>query len=185
MLIDITQEVFSGKVYPGDTPPRRKLVSSLEEGAACSVTDFSMCAHNGTHLDAPAHFIRGGKTIEQMDLTRCVGRCAVRDFAGEVKESDVADIAAERLLLRGACSLTAGAARLLAGCCRLIGVEGQSVGDEQVHRILLGAEVAVLEGLVLRDALPGEYILIALPIKLGGSDGAPVRALLWKEGEVF
>ena len=184
-MIDITQEIFSGCVYPGDTKPTFRRASSLEAGDACTLTDFSMCAHNGTHLDAPAHFIRGGKTIEQMDLTRCAGRCAVRDFAGEVKESDVADIAAERLLLRGACSLTAGAARLLAGRCRLVGVEGQSVGDEQVHRILLGAEVAVLEGLVLRDALPGEYILIALPIKLGGSDGAPVRALLGKEGEVL
>lgn len=160
-MIDITQEIFSGCVYPGDTKPTFRRALSLDAGDACTLTDFSM------------------------DLTRCAGRCAVRDFAGEVKEADVADIAAERLLLRGACSLSAGAARLLAGRCRLIGVEGQSVGDEQVHRILLGAEVAVLEGLVLRDALPGEYILIALPIKLGGSDGAPVRALLWKEGEVL
>ncbi len=89
-MIDITQEIFSGCVYPGDTKPTFRRASSLEAGDACTLTDFSMCAHNGTHLDAPAHFIRGGKTIEQMDLTRCAGRCAVRDFAGEVKESDVA-----------------------------------------------------------------------------------------------
>ena len=181
-MIDITQEVFSGAVYPGDTPPTYRRVTSLEKGDGCTLTDISMCAHNGTHIDAPAHFIRGSKTVEEIDLSRCVGRCLVRDFAGEVRAEDVQGVAAERLLLRGACTLTEGAARVLAARCRLVGVEAQSVGGEEVHRILLGAEVAVLEGLDLRGAPAGEYILCALPVKLGGSDGAPVRAVLF-EGE--
>ena len=182
-MIDITQEVFSGAVYPGDTLPAFRRVCSLESGDDCSLTDFSMCAHNGTHMDAPSHFLRGGKSVEAIDLSRYIGRCSVYEFAGPIRAEDVAEIWAERVLLRGPCALTEEAARILASRCLLVGVESQSVGDASIHRILLAADVVVLEGANLRAAQAGDYVLVALPLKLGGADGAPVRAVLLNQGK--
>ena len=62
-IYDISQEVFSCAVYPGDPSPRREVLSSTAEGAVCNLTAFSMCAHNGTHIDAPFHFVPEGKTV--------------------------------------------------------------------------------------------------------------------------
>ena len=66
-IYDISQEVFSCQVYPGDPAPERTTLSSMEKGDLYNLTAFSMCAHNGTHVDAPRHFIRDGITIEQLD----------------------------------------------------------------------------------------------------------------------
>lgn len=178
MLYDITRELFSAQTYPGDTRPTWRRVSDIAQGGECTLSDVAMCAHNGTHIDVPAHFIAGGKTVEQLDLSRCMGRCAVRAFAREVRAADLAGISAERLLFKGNCRLTAEAAAYAAEKFLLVGTELLSVGDAEIHKILLGAEVAVLEGLDLSAVPEGEYGLIALPAKWGGLDGAPVRAVL-------
>lgn len=173
-MIDITQELFSGKVFDGDTAPSYRRVRSYERDGY-SLTDVTFCAHNGTHLDAPSHFIQGGKTADQVILSRLVGKCAVCSQRN-IPFNDLP----ERLVIKGTFCLTVGQAEQIAERCLLIGCEEQSVGDESIHRILLGAEVAVLEGLDLSEAEEGEYELIALPMKLGGADGAPVRAVLRK-----
>ena len=84
MYYDITQEVFSAAVYPGDTPPSYRRARDMARGDGCTVTDLTMCAHNGTHADAPSHFVKGGRTAERLELSRFAGRCAVRSFAGAV-----------------------------------------------------------------------------------------------------
>lgn len=173
MFYDITQEVFSGAVYPGDSAPAYRRAQDIARGDLCTVTDFSMCAHNGTHADAPAHFLAGGATVECLPPEVFVGRCAVLSAEQAMRAPSLPP----RVLCRGG-ALTPKQARALAARVRLVGVEAQSVGDAQVHALLLGAGVAVLEGLVLTDVPDGEYELIALPLKLGGADGAPVRAVL-------
>lgn len=185
-IYDITQEVFSGKVYPGDPVPSYERMLSISQGAACNLTKFSMCAHNATHLDAPYHFYDNGKTIEQLELSRCVGPCTVVELVNEdTKENIIAILekCQKRLLIKGNGVVTPELAKL----CNeygilLIGVEPQSVGPadspKPVHLELLGSEVVLLEGLVLKEVKPGDYFLSAAPIKLGGSDGAPCRALL-------
>lgn len=173
-MIDITQELFSGKVFDGDTAPSYSRVRT-HDADGYSLTDVTFCAHNGTHLDAPSHFIQGGKTAELVSLSRLMGCCKVCS-----QENIPFDDLPARLLIRGAFSLSAVQAERIAEKCLLIGCEAQSIGDEVIHRILLGAEVAVLEGLDLSAAEEGEYELIALPMKLGGADGAPVRAVLKK-----
>ena len=64
MIYDISQELFSCAVYPGDPAPTREVLADMEKGDIINLTAFSMCAHNGTHLDAPAHFVKGGKTVD-------------------------------------------------------------------------------------------------------------------------
>ena len=194
MIIDISQELLSCHVYPGDPKPQVQRLSCMGDGALYNLSSFSMCAHNGTHIDAPAHFFADGKTVEQMDLKPFFGRCFVVHHAGALS-GDAADgiIAAaerygcrERILLADNCIVTedAASAFVRGGVC-LIGVDSQSVGPVHapmaVHKILLGAEVVLLEGLVLSQVPDGCYTLCAFPLNIAGCEGAPCRAVLLTE----
>ncbi len=194
MLIDISQEVFSCKVYPGDPAPEQTHLLRIRDGDICNLTQFSMCAHNGTHVDAPFHFIADGKTVGQTGLTPYVGTCYVARHQGAVTAADAAVIlqkaaaadASARILIAGEAVLTAEAARLFAEAgILLFGNESQTVGPEDapeaVHRILLGADIVLLEGIVLKHVEAGRYFLSAAPLNLGGCDGAPCRAYLITE----
>ena len=194
MLYDITQEVFSCHVYPGDPAPEKRRILSVEQGEACNLTAFSMCAHNGTHVDAPFHFLEGGKTVDRMGLEPYVGPCFLARHEGNVGAADAARMigdakaagAEERLLIAGKATVTAEAARVFAQSgLLLLGNESQTVGPEdaprEVHLILLGAEVTLLEGVVLDGVPEGRYFLSAAPLNLGGCDGAPCRAYLMTE----
>lgn len=191
MLIDITQELFSCRVYPGDSTPVKTALQSLENGDSCNLTGFSMCAHNGTHVDAPSHFVRDGKTIDEMGLEPYVGDCFVARHEGDVLTSDAEAIlqraadagAAQRILIAGKATVTeAAAGRFAAAGLLLLGNESQTVGPEdapmQVHLILLGCGCALLEGIVLDGVQEGRYFLSAAPLNLGGCEGAPCRAYL-------
>lgn len=188
-IIDISQEVFSCHVFPGDPQPQRTRAQSLKNGDICNLTELSMCAHNGTHVDAPYHFIDSGKTIDEIPLDAFVGTCYVAHHTGDVTEADAkailekANEAAERILIGGKCTVTAEAAKVFASAgVRLIGNESQTVGPEdsprEVHLILLGAGVVLLEGIRLSAVPEGIYHLSAAPLNLGDCDGAPCRAYL-------
>ncbi len=184
-IFDITQELFGGRVYPGDSAPSYERVRKISEGASCNLTQLSLGAHNATHMDAPYHFYDGGKTIEQLDLYRCIGPCTVASLSGK-GPSEVEEILTgcrKRLLIKGEVTITVDMAKLFNQYeIQLIGVESQSVGPADspaaVHLELLRTEVVLLEGLVLKDVPEGDYFLSAAPLKLGGSDGAPCRAVL-------
>ena len=192
-IYDISQEVFSCAVYPGDPEPERMTLYSTEEGDLYNLTSFAMCAHNGTHVDAPFHFLPTGKTVDQMDLTHFVGDCYVARHEGDVTTENAKQIlakacGAQRILIAGKATVTAEAAEVFAaGNIKLLGNEGQTVGPEdapmQVHLILLKREIVLLEGIVLKDVPEGHYFLSAAPLNLAGTDGAPCRAYLidWEE----
>jgi len=190
-IYDITQEVFSCKVYAGDQKPEKKLLHATAAGELYNLTVFSMSAHNGTHVDAPFHFLSDGKTVEQMDLQVFVGDCYVARHTGDVTAADAQVIlrraqGSRRVLIAGSAVVTAPAAEAFAEAgLLLLGNESQSVGPEnapmQVHKILLKKEIALLEGIVLTDVPEGKYFLSAAPLCLAGADGAPCRAYLIKE----
>lgn len=184
-LFDISQELFTSNVYPGDMAPSFRRASDLNNGDMCTVTELDMNAHNGTHVDAPAHFIINGDTIENIPLEKLVGKCTVRTFDGEISADDIIAFGkkVDKLLCRGNCVLSTDAARILSEQgIHLIGVESQSIAPifspALIHKIVLKQEIVALEGLVLTDVPDGEYFLSAAPIKLGGSDGSPCRAFL-------
>ena len=192
-IYDISQEVFGCKVFPGDPSPVREVKLRIRDGAICNLTAFQMCAHNGTHVDAPYHFLDDGKTIDQVSLERFIGYAYVAEHEGDVTAADAVKIyekayktdprAAERILVKGKSVMTAEAAKYLAGKgIKLYGNESQTVGPEdapmEVHLIMLGAEVVLLEGIRLSHVPEGVYLLSAAPLNLGGSDGAPCRATL-------
>jgi len=193
MVYDISQEVLSCNVYPGDPHPEIERVNSIDRGDICNLTRLSMCAHNGTHVDAPFHFINDGKTLEKMSLDFFVGDCYVTHYDGEIDAELAITIlnkakkvgAGERILIGGKAVVTADAAREFAKAkIKLIGNESQTVGPEnapmEVHLILLKEEIVLLEGIVLSHVPEGKYLLSAAPLNLAGCDGAPCRAVLIK-----
>ena len=192
-VYDISQEVFTSAVYEGDPKPQREVICSFEKGDSYHLTAFSMCAHNGTHVDAPAHFLQAGDTVEKIPLEKTVGYCFVAESENDIDATRAAEIlekarashpdAAVRILLKGRGQvLAAGAEFFVAKGVLLLGVEGQTVGavEETVslHHTLLSAGVVLLEGLRLQAVPEGVYLLSAAPLALGGSDGAPCRAVL-------
>ena len=187
-IYDISQEVFSCTVYPGDPKPEHQRLNATAEGDLYNLTAFAMCAHNGTHIDAPFHFLNGGKTVDQLPLDVFVGDCYVARDTGDITEEKATQIlkkatGAERILIAGNITVTAGAAEVFAAAgIKLLGNESQTVGPEnapmQVHLILLRRGIALLEGIALTDVPEGHYFLSAAPLNLGGADGAPCRAVL-------
>ena len=189
-IYDISQELMSCCVFPGDDAPRKALVSDITKGALYNLTNISMCAHNGTHIDAPFHFIKDGKTVENIPLEKFIGPCVVishngdftKDHAEAVFNEKSADVT-KRILIKGNATVTADASRFFAeNGIYLIGNESQTVGDKnapmEVHKILLEKEVVLLEGIRLTGVKDGEYFLCAQPINIAGCDGAPARAVL-------
>ena len=191
MIYDISQELFSCRVWPGDPAPVREVLADIDKGDIINLTAFSMCAHNGTHLDAPAHFIKEGKTVTDLDPAAFLGDCYVTHHEGDVTADNARRIldkaaaagAPERILIGGKATVTEAAARVFADAgIKLLGNESQTVGPEDapmaVHLILLGADVVLLEGVILTHVPAGKYFLTAAPIHLGGCEGAPCRAML-------
>ena len=192
-IYDISQEVFGCEVYPGDPSPRRETLADMRGGAEYNLTALTMCAHNGTHVDAPYHFYEDGKTVDQLELDKCVGYAYVAEQDGLLAAGDAAEIlraageadrrSAERILIKGKATLTREGAEVFAAAgTKLFGNESQTVGPEdapmEVHRIMLGAQIVLLEGVRLQAVPEGVYLLHALPLNLGGADGAPCRATL-------
>lgn len=193
MIYDITQPLFECKVFPGDPKPEKKTVLSIENGDICNLTAFSMCAHNGTHVDAPFHFLKDGKGIDKIALEKFIGLAYVVGHEGDVTEQDAKDIleratkcneaSKKKILIKGNATVTLEAAKVFAEAgVDLIGNESQTVGPEDapmaVHLVLLGAEVVLLEGIRLGKVPDGVYLLHCAPLNLTDTDGAPCRATL-------
>ena len=199
-IYDISQEVFGCAVYPGDPSPERIEMLKISEGAVCNLTALKMCAHNGTHVDAPHHFIDEGKTMDQVDLKRFIGYAYVAEHEGDMTADDALEIinmakaassgsqitdcdCYNRILVKGNSTVSEEAAKVFAdNNILLYGNESQTVGPLEapmaVHLIMLGAEIVLLEGIRLGEVEEGIYFLNSAPINLGGSDGAPCRAVL-------
>ena len=192
-IYDISQEVFSCQVYPGDPAPEKKMLNSIEKGDLYNLTTFSMCAHNGTHIDAPFHFLKDCKTVDDICLEAFVGKAYVAEHRGIVTGDDAAEIiekaknqnpeAAKRILLKGDVEVSSEAAKVFASSgILLLGNEPQTVGPQnapmEVHLVLLGADVVLLEGIRLAEVSEGVYFLNAAPLNLSGADGSPCRAIL-------
>ena len=192
-IYDISQEVFGCQVYPSDPKPEKKELKSIEKGEVYNLTAFSMCAHNGTHIDAPRHFIKDGKTVDEMSLEAFIGMAYVVEYSGVVTENDATEIiekaekhnkeAAKRILIKGDVEISLEAAKVFAfSNVLLLGNEPQTIGPKNapmaVHLALLSADVILLEGIRLAEVSEGVYFLNAAPLNLAGTDGSPCRAVL-------
>lgn len=192
-VYDISQEVLSCSVYPGDPIPQRTVLQDMNDGELYNLSKIDLCVHNGTHIDAPAHFLRDGKTVENIALDSFVGMAYVAHHDGIVSADDAASImekarfasseAARRILIKGSAVVSIEAAEVFArSAVLLVGNESQSVGPEDapmaVHKALLSKNIVLLEGIRLSDVPEGVYLLSAAPLNIAGAEGSPCRAVL-------
>ncbi len=195
---------LSGRIphWPGQDGFSRR---ELQAGEAI-VADLACSSHTGTHVDAPKHFIPEAGTIEQIALEKLLGPCVVADFGsvqGFITAHDIASLpqGVTRIIVKTSntsrnllddsefhedyVSFDESAAHALVERGVLfvgvdyLSVEAKGSPGHPVHKTLLAAGVVILEGCYIKDVPPGEYNLIALPLKIVDGDGAPTRAILY------
>ena len=190
-------------VWPDSVGIRVERTRSFIAGDDVNISRLDMDVHCGTHVEAPLHFIDGGKSLEEYPLSAFVGPAWVAQVrAREIgqRELDLANIpgGVERLMIRTpnsawwgrertfrddfAALTRDGAAWVVDRGIRLLGVDYLSVqlfrDPPETHRVLMRGDVLILEGLDLSAVEPGEYVLSCLPMRIGGAEAAPVRAVL-------
>jgi arylformamidase len=197
-------------VWPGEPKPQLSRLSSIEEGEDANVSELRLGTHTGSHIDAPLHLLQEGKSIDEVPLETLIGDAWVCRLPDSVRMVTAKDLEASgipgdttRLLLATAneqlwnspdwsytedyVALSDDAANWIAGrAMALVGIDYLSIeapGSRgmPVHHSLVGAGLVVVEGLDLRGVPEGRYLLVCLPLKLVGADGAPVRAVLIAE----
>ena len=195
-------------IWPGLVPTRLTAHERIASGDPVNVTNLASCAHVGTHVDAPFHHYRDGKTIEEVPLSRYVGKALVADFTSVEWAIGAADVAAvlegaepfgilvmktrnstdlatwERFSEKYVYIAPDGAEEIVRRGVKTVAfdhlaVEGYDAPGAPTHKILLGeADVTIVEGVDLRGIEPGYYWFSAAPQRVVGSDGAPTRAYL-------
>jgi arylformamidase len=200
-IIDVTRPLNNDMlVYPGDLIPS---FSQADHGRYL-ISDLHMSSHTGTHIDAPAHYLASGNTIDTIPLGNLIGRCRIID----VSEASTLITAAhlkgklrgvKRFLLKTRFSgrdtftddypcLTYDAACYITdNGIECVGIDSPSIesynGDGSVHRRLLSNGCIIIELLDLSDVPEGDYEMVALPLRLAGLDGSPARVILTQQEE--
>jgi len=194
--------------WPGDTPTQIEAALRISRGDSCNLSRLSFSSHAATHVDAPSHFVRDGKTLEQMPLDALIGPAWVAEFPDpdsidEVDLDALVPSGVERLLIKTKNSrfweegkrdfvtnfvfITPGGAEwIVRRGVRLVAIDYLSIQqfdapDSATHLTLLKNEVIIIEGVNLSRVQPGPYQLICLPLLVPGCDGAPARVALVAE----
>lgn len=200
--IDISQPLQNHYAeWPGDTPFDYQVAFKKEDTGSVNIGKLTMSTHMGTHIDAPFHFNNDGEKVHELSVDLYIGRARVIDVTGlkEISYQELSKIdfgGAERILLKTGkrkdftkfpvdfATIGADLAPLLSERgVRLIGIDTPSVDPEtsktlDAHHALYEHQVMILENIVLDDVEAGDYELIALPLKIIGADGSPVRAVI-------
>lgn len=188
IIYDISPDITKAKIYGDDPSPSLVKIKSPDRGDEYTLSMLKMCLHTGAHIDAPLHFLEDGESIDKMSPAKFVGRCTVASADGPITAQWVERNMpwdCRRLIIKCGESgylMDNAVSELCRFNLELVGIDALSVADENnegaVHRELLNNGVAILEGLDLSGVADGEYFLFAAPIKIGGAEAAPCRALL-------
>jgi len=199
-IIDISLPIHTRMIiYPNN--PKIRIKSVRTKWSYLSEITFG--SHTGTHVDAPRHVFKKGVGVDQIDLKKLVGPCRVLDLTQTEDRIKIEDIkkfkikTGERILAKTKNSLRGykkfyndyvwldpRAATYLANKkIALFGIDYLSIkqrgsSDNRPHTELLKKGIPILEGLDLSGVKPGNYFLVALPLKFTGLDGAPARVVL-------
>ena len=192
------------RLYPGDSPLIVRRLSSIEAGASLTASELVLGCHLGTHVDAPSHFVAGGAALDDLDLSHFYGAATVLDLTGRdrITAEDVRQIsvpARRHILLKTRNSELLCRRKFEPNYCyvlpevveRLLGFQPLSLGfdyysfdplSENLFPAHLAIARAGLPAFVCLDLLnvsPGEYLFVALPLKVPQIEGVPVRAMLF------
>jgi arylformamidase len=205
MLIDISPLIDASiAVWPGDIPFQRSVSLDMTTGANITLSDVRTTLHVGAHTDAPNHYIATGDDIASRSLEYYVGACTVVQVDGargrRMVPADVpAVVLAPRVLFRTGTypdpskwneDFASFSPELIDWLHErgviTVGIDTPSVDPFdskllEAHQVLARHDMANLEGLVLEHVAPGDYELIALPLRIRDADASPVRAVLRRD----
>ena len=207
--IDVSFPYYEGMaIYPGNPSYQREIVQDMSRGDSATVSRIQMGTHTGTHIDAPLHVFKDGKSVDQIPLEQMNGRAQLLDFCG-VEQINVEPLKAAKLcandiillktdnterfqgvhVLSDYVTLTYDAAEYLVKIgVKMVGIDymtierprGKRIDGKSIHRTLLGADIVIVEGLDLRCVDAGVYEMVCLPLNLQRTDGAPARMMVGK-----
>lgn len=191
IIHDISKDALTTPVYEGDPQTTVERIKSIDDGDEYNLSVVSMTSHCGTHIDAPLHFCEDGSSIDRLRLNTFYGKCTVISVDGVLTGEDMERLlpyCKRRILFHGEGNtfLSQSAAIVLASSrVVLVGTDADSIAppfdEERPHRELARAGIAVLENLNLSAIEDGEYDLCAFPVKLGGLEASPCRAILFEQ----
>lgn len=188
-IIDISNDLLTAEVYEGDPVPEMKRVREISPDSYYNLSVLDACLHNGTHIDAPLHFVPDADSVDKLPLEKFIGPCKVIEVSEGiitgrlVEEYFPRDCKRVLIKSKGRAFIHCTGAEVMAHLgYALVGTDGVTVevtdSDGSTHRTLLNANIAILEGLNLENAKSGEYFLIAPPVKIGGAEASFTRAVL-------
>lgn len=188
-IIDISNDLLIAEVYEGDPIPEMKRVREISPDSYYNLSVLDACLHNGTHIDAPLHFVPDADSVDKLPLEKFIGPCKVIEVSEGiitgrlVEEYFPRDCKRVLIKSKGRAFIHCTGAEVMAHLgYELVGTDGVTVevpdSDGSTHRTLLNANIAILEGLNLENAKSGEYFLIAPPVKIGGAEASFTRAVL-------
>jgi arylformamidase len=202
-LIDVSMVLSNDTlVYPGDPKVETKRTKSLVRDGV-NLSKISMGLHSGTHIDAPAHYLKGGKTIDEINLQSLIGKARVCDLtkvSGTITETELrkcgirkdeiilfktrnSNLSTKKFSKTYICLSPDGADYLIKRKIKAVGIDYLSIeaaGSCIVHKKLLTKNTLIIEGLVLKNVKPGIYQMVCLPLKIRGGEAAPARCTLFK-----
>lgn len=191
IIHDISRDTINTPVFDGDPETRAERIKSIDNGDGYNLTEISMSVHSGTHIDAPLHFCEDGQSIDNIRLNTFFGKCTVISVSGILTGEDMERLlpyCKRRVLFHGEGKtfISHSAAIVLAESrVVLVGTDAVSIApsfdEEKTHRELARAGIAILENLNLSAIDDGEYDLCAFPVKLGGLEAAPCRAIILEQ----
>ncbi len=191
IIHDISRDTINTPVYDGDPETIAQKIKSIDNGDGYNLTEISMSVHSGTHIDAPLHFCKDGKSIDNIRLNTFFGKCTVISVSGILTGEDMERLlpyCKRRVLFHGeGKTFISHSAAIVLSESRvvLVGTDAASIApsfdEDKTHRQLARAGIAVLENLNLSAIDDGEYDLCAFPIKLGGLEAAPCRAIILEQ----
>ncbi len=191
IIHDISRDTINTPVFDGDPETRAERIKSIDNGDEYNLTEISMSVHSGTHIDAPLHFCGDGQSIDNIRLNTFFGKCTVISVSGILTGEDMERLlpyCKRRVLIHGEGKtfISHSAAIVLAESrVVLVGTDAPSIApsfdEERTHRELARAGIAILENLNLSAIDDGEYDLCAFPVKLGGLEAAPCRAIILEQ----
>ncbi len=188
-IIDISNDLLTAEVYEGDPVPEMKKVREISPDSYYNLSVLDACLHNGTHIDAPLHFVPDADSVDKLPLEKFIGPCKVIEVSEGiitgrlVEEYFPRDCKRVLIKSKGRAFIHCTGAEVMSRLgYELVGTDGVTVeapdSDGSTHRSLLNANIAILEGLNLENAKSGEYFLIAPPVKIGGAEASFTRAVL-------
>jgi len=188
-IIDISNDLLTAEVYEGDPVPEMKRVRDISSDSYYNLSVLEACLHNGTHVDAPLHFIPDAESVDLLPLEKFIGPCKVVEVSEGIITGRLVEEyfprECKRVLIKskGKAFMHCTAAEVMAYLgYELVGTDSVTVeapdSDGSTHRALLNANIAILEGLNLEEAKNGDYFLIAPPVKIAGAEASFTRAVL-------